>query len=419
MTTSYTSQVGFRGRSGDTVTLNDNTTWAANQNTNWSQDVDTTFRIRLEVEEQNNKSQVIAGTIEYRLNGGSWVQVTTTSSVLKAVASSQFNDGDATTNVLTASAKTFTAGEGTEDAIPTNVGLQNTHLEHEYALQIVGADVANNNTIEVRLIGINNYAVTPSITVIKSTVNNLTANNIVTGSPVLGSPTISVIVSLTANNIATAAPVLGSPDMTRVVNLTAVSVTTSAPTLGPPTIGQTHVLTAVAIATSAPTLASPTVSQIVPLVAVAIATGAPTLGQPTLTIPQFARPIQDITLGTWTPSSGNDLYAMIDEEPPPSDADYIRSGGDPSADICEVKFSSVSDPDVSYGYVIRYRAFKVGTGTISITFRLMEGATERDSWTISDLSATPATYQRELSQSVIDSIVDHTNLRLRMEASLV
>jgi hypothetical protein len=39
---------------------------------------------------------------------------------------------------------------------------------------------------------------------------------------------------------------------------------------------------------------------------------------------QYGRPISDVAKGSWTASTGSDLYAMIDEEGV-SDADYIRS----------------------------------------------------------------------------------------------
>ena len=165
MTTSFIAQVGFRGRGGDTVPLNDNTTWVAAENTNFTIDAGETFRLRLEADEQNAKNGAVAGTIEYNHNGGGWVQVTTSSSVLRAVPSSQFNDGAATTNLLTGSARAFVAGEGSEDASPANMALNNQQTEHEYALQIIPADVAQDNTIQVRLIGMDAYTVTPTITV--------------------------------------------------------------------------------------------------------------------------------------------------------------------------------------------------------------------------------------------------------------
>jgi hypothetical protein len=59
---------------------------------------------------------------------------------------------------------------------------------------------------------------------------------------------------------------------------------------------------------------------------------------------QYARPESDISAGSWSPSTGGDLYAMIDEVTP-NDSDYIYSSTDPSNDVCEVKLESISTPD--------------------------------------------------------------------------
>src|SRR3989304_1294121 len=122
-----TNQCGFRGRTDDSVGLNVDSGWSAAQNTDFSWDVDVVRRIRFEVEEVNNKIKNQTGTLEYNLLGAGWNPVTSSSSVLRAVASGQFADGDATSNVLTASAKTFVAGAGDEDGVVANVALQNTH----------------------------------------------------------------------------------------------------------------------------------------------------------------------------------------------------------------------------------------------------------------------------------------------------
>jgi hypothetical protein len=143
-------------------------TWDFAQNANFSWDVDAVFRLRIEVEEQNGKNQLVLGTLEYSYNGGAFTPVSITSAVVKAVASGQFTNGDATSDLLTASAKTFTPGEGSEDATPTNVSLNNTHTEWEYALQIVGADVANDDTIAFQVVGLDGYTVTPTVTAVKS-----------------------------------------------------------------------------------------------------------------------------------------------------------------------------------------------------------------------------------------------------------
>jgi len=72
---------------------------------------------------------------------------------------------------------------------------------------------------------------------------------------------------------------------------------------------------------------------------------------------QFARPASDIAAGTWTPTTGTDLYAMLDETPA-SDTDYIQSGLIPTADVCEVRLTSLTDPASSTGHVVRYRLRK-------------------------------------------------------------
>lgn len=73
--------------------------------------------------------------------------------------------------------------------------------------------------------------------------------------------------------------------------------------------------------------------------------------------PQFARPTSDISAGGWTPSTGADLYAMLDETVA-DDADYIQSATTPTNDTAELALSSVTDPAVSTGHIIRIRARK-------------------------------------------------------------
>jgi hypothetical protein len=172
-------QSAYRGRSGDTVAINDNTTWAANLNVGWSQDVDVTFRVRIEVEETAtaNQNNTLSPQLEYNLGGAGWNPVTTTSSVVKAVASGQFNEGDATTNILSSSALGFVASTGSEDGLAGNATLSNQHTEAEFSVQILSGDVVNNDTIELRIsnagVALNTYSQTPSITVVEAA-NNIT-----------------------------------------------------------------------------------------------------------------------------------------------------------------------------------------------------------------------------------------------------
>ena len=164
MTSAITVQTNFRGRD-DSQTIN-STTFTYNLNTNWSQAVDTNFRIRIEAEEQNSRNAAI-GALEYNRNSAGWVAVSSVSSIVKYSLTSQFANLDATTNIIAGSTKTFVAGDGVETTV-TTTNINNTHTEYEYSLQIVAADVANNDTIQVRMSGLNTYTNTPTITVIKA-----------------------------------------------------------------------------------------------------------------------------------------------------------------------------------------------------------------------------------------------------------
>jgi hypothetical protein len=141
----------FRGRN-DNVSLNSGT-WTHASITDWSQAVDVPFRCRWSVEETNGANFNFTGVLECRLNGGTYQNITTSSTIVKAVASSNFNDGDVTTQLFAGSSQAFTAGEGVEDGDPADKTLNAQVTEHEYCLQINSADVANNDTIDIRPVG--------------------------------------------------------------------------------------------------------------------------------------------------------------------------------------------------------------------------------------------------------------------------
>lgn len=68
-----------------------------------------------------------------------------------------------------------------------------------------------------------------------------------------------------------------------------------------------------------------------------------------------AVPIADISDGSWTPSTGSDLYAMIDEDPA-DDADYDRSGASPDDDTMEVRLTALGVPDDGdVAFTVRHR----------------------------------------------------------------
>jgi hypothetical protein len=139
-------------------------------NTNWTQMVDKNFRLRFLVQETSGISEWDKSfQLEYNLNGGGWNDVTGASSVVKAGATANVTDGADTTQQL---------GSGTYP--PTNDGFDeadglvggtsldfsgNDEVEVEFSLQIVGTDVSNGDTIQLRVKGLDTYTTTPTMTV--------------------------------------------------------------------------------------------------------------------------------------------------------------------------------------------------------------------------------------------------------------
>lgn len=71
---------------------------------------------------------------------------------------------------------------------------------------------------------------------------------------------------------------------------------------------------------------------------------------------QTAYPATDISAGTWTPSSGSDLYAMINEAVT-DDGDYDRSGAAPVDDTMEVSLTPLSTPEAGdVSFTVRHKA---------------------------------------------------------------
>lgn len=120
---------------------------------------------------------------------------------------------------------------------------------------------------------------------------------------------------------------------------------------------------------------------------------------------QFLRPVSDISNTGWTPSSGSDLYAMLDESAY-SDADYIVSS---SASTCEMRVTVGTDPVSSTGHILRYRLL-AGTGTISAY--LKQGSTTIASYGPHTLTGAAQDFAQTLSGGEADSITDYSDLRV-------
>lgn len=139
--------------------------------------------------------------------------------------------------------------------------------------------------------------------------------------------------------------------------------------------------------------------------------GAPVvrIGWPVVTA-QYARPTSDVSAGTWTASSGSDLFAMLDETTA-NDTDYIVTTG---TSTCEVALGTMSDPSSSSGHIVRYRISAASGG---ITVRLRQGTTTIATWTHATAPTSLTTYEQTLTGGEADSITDYTTLRLQFEAT--
>lgn len=126
---------------------------------------------------------------------------------------------------------------------------------------------------------------------------------------------------------------------------------------------------------------------------------------------QYSYPESDHTDGLWLPSSGSDLYAMLDENPA-SDSDYIYTN---SPSTFRVKLQSIASPGVG-DVTVSYRVWSLGTN--NITIRLIEGSsTVIASWSHNGLSSTPTLFNQVLSSGEKSSVGDWANLYLEGTAS--
>jgi hypothetical protein len=148
--------------------------WYATEDTNAYLPVDTTFLLRFT--EQESGGTAAANTdaqFQYNKNGAGWVDITTSSVIVKAVAAAAFTNGAACTKRLSGTGTFETSGAGcTEDGSsggPANDIVASGNSETECGLQIVGAQVARGDTIQFRFTSPDwavTYTVTPTATVL-------------------------------------------------------------------------------------------------------------------------------------------------------------------------------------------------------------------------------------------------------------
>src|SRR3990167_4193904 len=133
--------------------------WHAAEDVNPAQGViavDTTFLLRFTVQETGGTAAANTDNqFQCRLNAGAFQNITTTSSIAKAVVAAAFANAAACTKRLSGTGTFETSGAGcTEDGLsggPANDIAASGNSETECAIQIVGADVAANDVIQFRL----------------------------------------------------------------------------------------------------------------------------------------------------------------------------------------------------------------------------------------------------------------------------
>lgn len=177
MTSPAFDQDSYRWRNDNGDETSTGATWIAALNTAppSALPVDTNLRLRILIQETNSRSNVQAFEWWVSRNSGAYQQITTTSSVVKAVDSTYLTDGNSCTQQL-GSGTFISANQGqSEDGLWDTVNFTSlSEWEGELSFQIVGADVNNSDTLDFRIYKsggtvINTYTRTPRLIVSKTT----------------------------------------------------------------------------------------------------------------------------------------------------------------------------------------------------------------------------------------------------------
>ena len=120
---------------------------------------------------------------------------------------------------------------------------------------------------------------------------------------------------------------------------------------------------------------------------------------------QLLRPASDISAGTWAPSSGGTLFAMLNEVTA-NDATIIATSQTGTASVA---FAAGASPGVTTGHIVRTRTI----GAVTVT--LMQGATVIASW--SQTSTVLTTFAQTLTGVQAAAITNYAALSLQFQAT--
>lgn len=176
-------QNSFRGRNDDGS--ESAATWKATANTDWTQAVDENFRIRFLVQETAGGSENNVNLqLQYNHNGGGWNSVNASSSVVQSSLSGNFAEDDNTTQQI--GSGTFISPNSGMDEDEGLAGESsdidfagNDEVEVEYCCQILSGDVADTDTVQLRVVRgdltvLETYTNTPTVTVSESSSQEFT-----------------------------------------------------------------------------------------------------------------------------------------------------------------------------------------------------------------------------------------------------
>jgi len=154
--------------------------------------LDTTFLLRFCVQANATGLSNVDNEFQYRRNGGTWTNITTTSTFVRAVASVLVNGANTTKRLSgTGTFESSSAGvttDGTSGGTANDI-VASGNSETECSLQLRSADVVGGDVLDFRLtrdggILLDTYAVVPSLTIPLSPISG-------TASITLGSLTLS------------------------------------------------------------------------------------------------------------------------------------------------------------------------------------------------------------------------------------
>ncbi len=130
---------------------------------------------------------------------------------------------------------------------------------------------------------------------------------------------------------------------------------------------------------------------------------------------QSATPDSDISAGLWEPIGGEStLFAAVNGA---TDDDYIEALNGENT-TCELGLTTVTDPEVATGHILRVRLQGTGSGGPErLVIQLFEGATQRAASPNLTSRAAWDTQTYTLTAGEADSITDYSDLRVKLISS--